>query len=316
MSDLQLMDNMPDSYKSLLAKLQPENNLSGGGSGATSRRLSIRGGVFRKVINGKEIGELDARNLKVVIVKAAPISRMYYEGQYVAGEANPPKCWSADINTTRPSDDVLASDRQGSSCNECPQNIKGSGQGDSKACRFQQRIAVLLADVNGRIASKDIYMLSLPATSIFGSSGKQDKMSMKEYAQHLSAFKAPVSSLLTEMRFDTDSSTPKLCFKPARPLEEDELILTIDAQSSEEAERVVALTVGGKDKATSSDNGVGKLSLFGDNASPVEEKVSAPVEEDDAVEEVSEPTLKVQKKKAEPPKDEEDIAGLLDEWDD
>ena len=70
MSELQLMNDMPESYKSLLAQLEPETNLSGGSSGSSSRRLSIRGGVFRNVINGKEVGELDARSLNAVIVKA------------------------------------------------------------------------------------------------------------------------------------------------------------------------------------------------------------------------------------------------------
>ena len=73
MSELQLMNDMPESYKSLLAQLEPETNLSGGSSGSSSRRLSIRGGVFRNVINGKEVGELDARSLNAVIVNPGVI---------------------------------------------------------------------------------------------------------------------------------------------------------------------------------------------------------------------------------------------------
>lgn len=308
MSELQLMDTMPESYKNLLAQLEPETNLSGGGATGTNRRLSIRGGVFRKVIGGKEVGELDARKLKAVIVKAATVSRMYYEGQYVAGETTAPKCWSKDINTKRPSADVISTDRQGSTCDECPQNIKGSGMGESKACRYQQRVALLLADQNGNIVSKDMYMLSLPATSVFPSDNK-DKMSMKSYAQHLAAFQAPIASLLTEIRFDTDSSTPRLCFKPERALEEAELEIAIGAQKSEEAEKLVALTVGAKSPDSESTGTVAKPSLFGDTAAPA--KIAAPKEEAEA-----EPTVKVSKKKAEAPKDEEELSGLLDQWDD
>ena len=306
MSELQLMNDMPESYKSLLAQLEPETNLSGGSSGSSSRRLSIRGGVFRNVINGKEVGELDARSLNAVIVKAAPISRMYYEGQYVVGESSAPVCWSADINTQRASDDVAAEARQGTTCNECPQNIKGSGMGESKACRFQQRVALLLADQNGKIVSRDMYMLSLPATSIFG--GSKEKMSMKAYAQHLASFQAPIASLVTEIRFDTDASTPRLCFKPVRALEEDELQLAIEVQKSEEAEKVVALTVGAKNTDAVSKDTVGKLPLFQPPTPPVEAAATEEVE--------AEPKVKVSKKKADAPKAEADLAGLLDKWDD
>lgn len=309
MSELQLMNDMPESYKSLLAQLEPETNLSGGSSGSSSRRLSIRGGVFRNVINGKEVGELDARSLNAVIVKAAPISRMYYEGQYVVGESSAPVCWSADINTQRASDDVAAEARQGTTCNECPQNIKGSGMGESKACRFQQRVALLLADQNGKIVSRDMYMLSLPATSIFG--GSKEKMSMKAYAQHLASFQAPIASLVTEIRFDTDASTPRLCFKPVRALEEDELQLAIEVQKSEEAEKVVALTVGAKNTDAVSKDTVGKLPLFQPPTPPVEAAATEEVEEVEA-----EPKVKVSKKKADAPKAEADLAGLLDKWDD
>lgn len=312
MSELATLDNMPESYRKLLAKLQPEDNLTGGGkSKGSSRRLSIRGGVFRKVVNGKEVGELESRTLKAVIVKAAPISRMYYKGQYVAGESNPPTCWSGDINTSTPSQDVLASDRQANSCNDCDQNIKGSGQGDSKACRFQQRVALLLADGEGNITSKHLYALSLPATSIFGSYTSADKMSMRAYAEHLTDNGAAASSLLTELRFDTDSSTPKLCFKAARPLEEAELLTVIEAQTSEEAEKLVTLSVAPpKENTEEAPKAIAKAPLFADNDSPVKEE---------AVEETAtdeEPTLKVTKKKAEAPKDDEDLSGLLDEWDD
>jgi hypothetical protein len=306
MSELQLMNDMPESYKSLLAQLEPETNLSGGSSGSSSRRLSIRGGVFRNVINGKEVGELDARSLNAVIVKAAPISRMYYEGQYVVGESSAPVCWSADINTQRASDDVAAEARQGTTCNECPQNIKGSGMGESKACRFQQRVALLLADQNGKIVSRDMYMLSLPATSIFG--GSKEKMSMKAYAQHLASFQAPIASLVTEIRFDTDASTPRLCFKPVRALEEDELQLAIEVQKSEEAEKVVALTVGAKNTDAVSKDTVGKLPLFQLPTPPVEAAATEEVE--------AEPKVKVSKKKADAPKADADLAGLLDKWDD
>lgn len=302
MSNITLFDNMPDEYKSLLAKLQPDTNASGRGVSTGVNRLSIRGGVFRKVVNGQEVGELEQRAIHVVIVKTAPISRMYFAGQYQAGVNNPPTCWSADTQTGRPASDVIATDRQSETCFDCPQNIKGSGQGDSRACRFSQRVAVLLADGDGVVKSPEVYQLSLPATSVFGDN--RQKMGLQTYARFLDSQRAPLASLLTELRFDTDSSTPKLCFKPVRVLEKDELQVAIQVQQAPETEKLIALSVKHKEDTTPA------LPKF--EPPKVEPKVQMQGDE----EEIEEPKIKVSKKKKVESPEDIDLASLLDGFDD
>lgn len=300
MSNITMFENMPDEYKSLLGQLQPDTNASGrGGSVGGVNRLSIRGGVFRKVVSGQEVGELEQRAINVVLVKTAPISRMYFAGEYTAGATNPPTCWSADTQTGRPSKEVADGDRQSETCFDCPQNIKGSGMGEGRACRYSQRVAVLLADADGNIKSNEVYQLQLPATSVFGDN--KQKMGLQTYARFLDSQKAPLASLLTEIRFDTDSSTPKLCFKPVRVLEQDELKIAIDVQQSEDTEKLIALTVKPKEDSTPA---LPKIEM------PKVEAVKA------VAEEVEEPKVKVsKKKKVETPADV-DLASLLDEFDD
>lgn len=302
-SELSLFGNMPDSYRTLLSQLEPEKNLTGGEFNQT-RRLSIRGGVFRKVINGKEAGELEERKLNVVVVKAAPISRIYYKGTYVAGESNPPTCWSGDTTTGRPAPEVIATDRQNETCFDCEQNIKGSGLGEGRACRFRQRVALLLADADGKISSNELYILDLPATSVFGDD--QKKMAMQAYARHLNGHSTPLAAVITEMRFDTTASTPKLCFKPIRPLEESELNITVAAQKNPETQKLVALTVKPKSEDDKPALPPAKKadSLFG---------ASENAEDEDEI--VDEPKVKVSKKKA-VPEPKTDLSSLLDEFDD
>ena len=51
-------------------------SLTGGAGGGGGKRISIKGGVFRLMADGKEITSIDDRHLDVVIVNAAPkISR-------------------------------------------------------------------------------------------------------------------------------------------------------------------------------------------------------------------------------------------------
>ena len=181
-----------------------------GGNVSNNKRISIKGGVFRLLAGGKEVAAIDDRHLEVVIVKAAPkLSRIFYAAQYDAENIVPPDCWSNDGEHP----DASAQNRQAETCMACPQNIAGSGQNNSRACRFQQRLAVVLAD---NIAG-DVMQLTLPATSIFGKE-EGDKRALQAYARYLAVQNPPVNpeQIVTEMRFDTKAESPKLFFKPVR----------------------------------------------------------------------------------------------------
>ena len=132
-----------------------------GGGGQSGKRISIKGGVFRLISDGKEVAAIEDRFLDVVIVAAASkISRTFYGEAYNPDSPAPPSCWSADGEKP----DASVKEPQHVNCAGCPQNIKGSGNGESRACRFSQRLAVVLAnDVEG-----DVLQLTLPATSVFG----------------------------------------------------------------------------------------------------------------------------------------------------
>lgn len=310
MSELALFDNMPEEYKKLLAQLKPDINATGHSQSGGINRLSIRGGVFRKVVNGQEVGELEQRAIKAVIVKTAPISRMYFSGQYVVGQTNPPKCWSSDTNSGRPARDVPASDRQSETCFDCTQNVKGSGAGEGRACRYSQRVALLLADAGDSIKAGHAYQLSLPATSIFGDN--KQKMGLQTYARQLYGQEAPLAAVLTEIRFDTESSTPKLCFKPVRMLLQEELQISLAKQQDAETEKLIVVSVKPKENSTLvSIPKIPELKAKVEFDTP--KVVEAVVEEEE--EEIKEPTIKAAKKKKLQSPADIDLASILDEFD-
>ena len=244
------------------------NALAGTGEGGLgARRISIKGGVFREFIGGKEYRVSEERSMNVVIIKAAPkVSRIYYAGSYTEGEAVSPTCWSSD--SQRPDEKVK--EKQSATCLTCPQNIKGSGQGDSRACRYQQRLAVVL---DGEIDKEEVYQLVLPPTSVFGD-GEKGKLPLQAYARHLKNHGTPITGVVTEMRFDTASPTPKLVFKPVRPVTENEFEIIQKLKDSSEATAAITLTVaqtdGVKDKPKL---GFGKPAQ---KAEVVEEEVEEP----------------------------------------
>ena len=68
--------------------------VAGGARQGGSKRISIKGGVFRKYAGGKEIGAIEDRHMNVIIVKMAhKASRMFYDKGYKEGEKVSPACW-------------------------------------------------------------------------------------------------------------------------------------------------------------------------------------------------------------------------------
>jgi hypothetical protein len=280
-------------------------SLAGGAVGG-GKRISIKGGVFRLMSGGKEIAAIEDRYLDVVFVNAAPnIGRIWYAKAY-DGDANAPDCWSADGKTPSPD----AANKQSDSCDGCQKNIAGSGQGNSRACRFQQRLAVVLAnDVGG-----DVLQLALPATSLFGK-GDNDQRPLQEYARYLAAQNVDPSDVVTRMKFDTKSESPKLTFKAMRWVESDEQA-TIKAQGeSDDAVKAVTMTV------AKIDNVKAPAPIFNTPRpapkaeAKAESKVSKPA--DLVADETEEPVVrKEEKKPSAVPAKKGSLAAMVDDWDD
>jgi hypothetical protein len=206
-------------------------SLMGGGN---SKRISIENNVFTMMVGGKPVAVNEDRAMNVVIVRAAEASaRTYYGGQYEKGVKTPPVCWSND--SVKPHENVKTP--QHKTCNGCPQDIKGSGQGESKACRYSRRLAVLLAsDMEG-----DIFSMNINASSLFAQ-GEGRKMGLQQYARFLGGHGIEVNAVVTEMRFDT-SANMKLVFSAVRPLEEAEWARVIARMDDQAAIDAVTMTV-------------------------------------------------------------------------
>ena len=293
MSEMTLFSKGGNTLPAHLKNLQLDATtkaLMGGSGNGGGKRISIRGNVFRMMVDGKEIAQNEDRAMPIIIAAAnANVSRTYYAGTYQEGQAMAPACWSNDGVTP----DIKSDQPQSSKCASCPQNIKGSGQGDSRACRFSQRLAVLLEnDIRG-----DIYQLTLPAQSIFGAA-ENGKMPLQSYAKFLGSHGLPVTAVVTEMRFDTASATPRLTFKAIRPLTEEELSMAQEKGQSAEAKAAIAATAAQMDGATKAEF----IRPAAEEVPKAEPKVQA-----EAVE-TAEPTKRT--KKAAP----KDVADILDDW--
>ena len=279
-SFLQGANGLNDLTKSLAGKA------AGGG-----KRISIRGGVFRKIVGGEEVGKITSRELNVIIVNAARgVSRIYYAGKYDPNAIVPPTCVSND--GVHP--DTKDEGKQSDSCASCPQNIAGSGNGNSRACRYTRKIAVVLeGDPTG-----DVYQLQLPSTSIFGK-GEGNLHPFESYIKFIAGNGRNINQIVTQISLDTDSDTPKLLFSPVRHINEEEWLLASAAGDSLEAKNAITLTVAQTD-------GVTKPRI----AAPV----AKPVTQMEPDEEVSEPVKRATKKVEVAPAGKKSLGDVINAW--
>lgn len=302
--------NNPLVNSDLFKSLQEMNKTLAGGSGGAGKRISLKGGKFRMFVDGEQVSVSKSDTMNVVVVNAAAVSRTYYEGTYDPNNPTAPSCWSVD--TRVPAPDVPAEQKKAARCADCPMNVKGSGQGDSRACRFNQRLAITL---EGK--PDEVYQLQLPATSIFGEA-KGGDMGMQAYAKFLNAHNTPIIAVMTEMRFDENAETPKLFFKPVRPLSEDELKTAVEMKDSEDAIKAITLTVaqtdGAQKKSISEKPSTKKNFEIDDEEDEApKQKAKRVVEEDD---EVEEPKKVASSKPKEQPESKGNLSSLVDQWDD
>ena len=271
--------------------------LTGGGNSTNSgKRISIKGGVFRLLDNGKEITAIDDRHLDVVIVKAAPkVSRQFYAAAWNPdAAASAPDCTSNDGE--RP--DAGAKNKQSETCMSCPQNQAGSGTGNSRACRYQQRLAVVLEnDMEGAVMQ-----MVLPATSIFGKA-EGDKHPLQSFARYLAAQNPPINpeQIVTRMKFDTKSESPKLHFSPTRWLTDDEYDTIKDQADSEDAKKAVVMGAAATDVAKAAPLAIAGKPPGKTQPVPEEDDEEAPVP-------VAKPAAKKAKPAPAPVVEEEDTA--------
>ena len=289
MSNVALFNQQLPDYLKEVEIDEVTRALTGGNTGV--KRIALGNNKFILKVNGAEISKSNNSKMEIVIVNASPnVSRTFYAKAWdPKADAAPPDCWSNDGE--RP--DASVKEPQSPMCMNCPQDIAGSGQGSTKACRKNRRIAVALAaDLNG-----DVYQMTLQSKSIFYDSkkpGDLDHMPFDQYVRYVGSQGYNLNTLVTEMRFDEDSTVGKLFFRPVRFLEKDEWEVAKKQGETKTAKSAITMTVAQVD-------GVKKL------------EAPAVKVEAGTVEVIAEPTKRVEKKAAEPaPK--RDLKAVMGDW--
>jgi len=231
LSDQALPDFLQTAGVSALTK-----NLAGK-TGA--KRIVPKNGIFRKMVGTEEMGKIKG-NLNIIIVNASPkVGRIFY-AQSWSPDAEPtaPDCFSNDGQTP----DKGANKPQADRCDACPNNIKGSGQGTSKACRYSRRIAVTLEEDFGTGLQGEVYQMNLASKSLFGDNVGDNNFTFENYAKYLSNNGKSIDYVVTTMSFNEDNDNQSILFSPARFINKEEFAVTSKLAVLPEVQKLVVMT--------------------------------------------------------------------------
>ena len=195
--------------------------------------LSIKGKRFTVVRDGvktvlmkPDAPDEVAQYVEVVVLRANPHARNYYEAEYDPDESEgaPPTCSSMD--GVAPSRGV--SEPQAEKCAVCPKNVWGEGKGGKgTACRAQIRMAVATVD-----ALEAPFLLRAPPASI---------KPFKEVIKIAKQRNLQYNMLVLRIGFDIEAESPKLTFKPIGLLDDASYAVAVDLFDDDKVHAIVGL---------------------------------------------------------------------------
>lgn len=287
MNDISVVDqNLPDFLQT--AGVSELTKQLAGRTGVA--RIVPKNGIFRKVVGGEEMGKAKGP-LNAIVVNASPhVGRIFYMKSWSPdAEPTAPDCFSNDGRTPDPG----SANPQAERCDNCPQNIKGSGQGQSKACRYSRRLALMLEEDFGTALEGRVYQMNLASKSLFGDSVGSNTHTFENYTKYLANNGKSLDYVVTQIGFNEDNDNQSVLFTPVRYINKAEYASLTTAGKSVDVQKMVVMTP------------------YQADASGRAPKLEAPKE--DAA---PEPVKRESKKQEPPTTEKKDIDSVLKAWTD
>lgn len=203
------------------------------------KRIVPKNGIFRKTVGGEEMGKLKG-NLNAIVVNASPhVGRIFYAKAWSPdAEPTAPDCFSNDGRTP----DAGAVNKQAERCDSCTQNTKGSGMGNSKACRYSRRIAIVLEEDFGTSLEGEVYQMNLASKSLFGDGAGDNTHTFENYTKYLSNNGKSLDYVMTQISFNEENDNQSVLFTPTRFIKQHEYLVTSEVASKPEVQKMVVMT--------------------------------------------------------------------------
>ena len=264
-----------------------------------TKRIVPKNGIFRKEIGGKEMGKVKG-DLNVIIVNSSPkVGRIFYAKTWTPdAEPTAPDCFSNDGQAP----DAKAGNPQAARCDSCERNIKGSGQGNSKACRYSRRIAVVLEDDFGTALEGEIYQMNLASKYLFGESPTENTHMFESYVKYLGNNGKSLDWYITRLSFNEDNDNQSILFTPVEHIKRPQYEVVAKVGNTPAVQKLMTMT-----PYEAQTSGTQKL------AAPAAKPVAAAKPVEDAIEE---PKKRESKKADVAPSPKRDLDSVLKAWGD
>lgn len=285
MNELSVVDqNLPDFLRE--AGVSALTKQLAGRTGVA--RIVPKNGIFRKVVGGEEMGKVKGP-INTIIVNASPhVGRIFYAKQWSPdAEPTAPDCFSNDGRAP----DAGAASPQSDRCDSCSQNVKGSGQGQSKACRYSRRLALMLEEDFGTSLQGRVYQMNLASKSLFGDSPSDKVHPFENFSKYLANNGKNIDHVVTTILFNEDNDNQSVLFTANRYINRQEFDAVNKVATAPETQKIVVMTP------------------YQADASARAPKLAAPVAE-------AEPTKRESKKPEAPPAEKKDLSSVLKAWTD
>jgi hypothetical protein len=203
------------------------------------KRIVPKNGIFRKVVGKEEMGKVKGA-INAIIVNASPnVGRIFYMKQWTPdAEPTAPDCFSNDGQTP----DAKSENPQADRCDNCQQNIKGSGMGNSKACRYSRRLAMVLEEDFGTALQGEVYQMNLASKSLFGDAVGDNTYPFENYTKYLSNNGKSLDYVVTQISFNEENDNQSVLFTPTRHINKGEYDVTGTLGSKPEVQKMVVMT--------------------------------------------------------------------------
>lgn len=302
MSNITVIDqNLPDFLQT--AGVSELTKQLAGNSGV--KRIVPKNGIFRKIVGKEEMGKIKG-NLNAIVVSASPkVGRIFYAKQWTPdAEPTAPDCFSNDGAAP----DAGAQNPQAARCDACPQNIKGSGMGNSKSCRYSRRLALVLEEDFGTSLEGEVYQMNLASKSLFGEGNSDNAHTFENYAKYLANNGKSLDYVVTQISFNEDNDNQSVLFTPARFINKNEYAVTSTVVQKPEVHKMVVMTPYQADMSGRQQ----KLEAPAPQATIGKREANTHGDIDAVAE--PEPTVRPSKKAAPAPEAKKDLNSVLDAW--
>ena len=170
--------------------------------------------------------------------------------------------------------------------------------GNSKACRYSRRIALMLEEDFGTSLEGTVYQMNLASKSLFGDGAGDNTYTFENYTKYLANNGKSLDYVVTQLSFNEDNDNQSVLFSPVRFINKGEYEVASKAAAKPEVQKMVILTPYQAD-------------MSGRQLAAPEPKAKA--ESDEAI---PEPTKRESKAKAAEPAPKKEIKDVLKAWGD